>query len=341
MDGHVIEALRVHGAGDLRIDDVTAEPPGPGDAVIRVEYGGVCGSDLHYWRDGAVGASVLRSPMTLGHEVVGTVVRGPREGTRVVPHPAATCGQCEWCCSGRRHLCADLRYLGSAARWPHTDGGFATEITVPAARLITVPDGVDPRRAVLAEPTGVAWHAVNRAEAVGAGLTNGRLLIVGAGPIGLLVTAVVRHRGAGAVTVVDTRDRPLRVARQVGADRALLARDADSVGAWADVAFESSGTAAGLATAIHGTRPGGTVVVVGQLPGTDSPVPAWLLVTRELTLTGSLRVDAEIPAALGFLADPGMEVDAIVSHVYPLRSAAEAFTMAADADLSSKVLLRF
>jgi threonine dehydrogenase-like Zn-dependent dehydrogenase len=279
--------------------------------------------------------------MTLGHEIVGTVARGPREGSRVVPHPAATCGQCEWCRSGRRHLCAQLRYLGSAARWPHTDGGFATEITVPADRLIPVPDGVDPRRAALAEPTGVAWHAVSRVRAVGASLDNARVLVVGAGPIGLLVTAVARHRGAGAITAVDIRDRPLRVARQVGADRTVLAGDADGIGAWADVAFESSGTAAGLATALRDTRPGGTVVVVGQLPGTDSPVPAWLFVARELTLTGSLRVDAEIPAALGFLADPGVDVDAIVSHVYPFRSAAEAFTMASDADLSSKVLLRF
>ncbi|HWC81770.1 MAG TPA: alcohol dehydrogenase catalytic domain-containing protein [Pseudonocardiaceae bacterium] len=344
MDTQSIEALRVHGADDLRVDAEPAPARGPGDAVIGVEYGGICGSDLHYWRDGAVGASVLRAPMILGHEVVGTVLSTPDDaavGTRVVPHPATTCGRCEWCQAGQRNLCADLRYLGSAARFPHTDGGFATRIVVPADRLIPVPAGVAARRAVLAEPAGVAWHAVNRASAVGARLAGARVLVVGAGPIGLLVTAVLRHRGAREITVLDTRARPLRVAGQVGADRGLPAAEASGLGAFADIAFESSGTPAGLATALHGVRPGGTVVAVGQQPGGDLALPAWLFVTHELTVTGSLRLDAEIPAALDFLADPGVDVDAIVSHVYPLRAAPAAFTVAADADTSSKVLLEF
>ncbi len=341
MDDRRIEALRVHGADDLRLDALPLAQPGPGDAVVRVEYGGICGSDLHYWREGAVGASVLRAPMTLGHEVVGTVVDGAAAGTRVVPHPATTCGHCAWCASGRRHLCSELRYLGSAARWPHTEGGFATEITVPGDRLVPVPDGVHPRRAVLAEPTGVAWHAVSRAAAVGAELRGARVLVVGAGPIGLLVTAVAQHRGAGSITVVDTRERPLRVAERVGADRTVPAGEADGIGPWADIAFESSGAPAGLATALHHTGPGGTVVAVGQQPAVDTPVPAWLAVTRELTLTGSLRMDTELVQALDFLAAPGIDVDAVVTHVYPIGAAVEAFTTAMDADVSSKVLLRF
>jgi threonine dehydrogenase-like Zn-dependent dehydrogenase len=341
---HVVKALRIHGPGDLRIDELAASLPAVDETVIRIEYGGICGSDLHYWREGAVGASVLKAPMTLGHEVVGTVVRaasdssGPAEGDLVVPHPAQTCGVCEWCRNGQRHLCAACRYLGSAARWPHTDGGFATELTMPVARLIPVPPGMTAQRAVLAEPASIAWHAVSRVEQVGSRLVGADVLVVGAGPIGLLVAAIAQHRGAGSVSVVDVHDHPLRVAREVGLhDVFQVGEQLPTV----DIAFESSGTAAGLACALHAVGRGSTVVTVGQLPAVDASVPAWLVVTNELTMTGSLRLDTEIPAALGFLAAPDLNIDAIVTHVHQFADATQAFAVAGDVNMSSKVLLRF
>lgn len=344
MNRSTVKALRIHGPGDLRIDELAATRPAGDEAVVRIEYGGICGSDLHYWREGAVGASVLRAPMILGHEVVGTVVRaasqgsGPAEGDLVVPHPAQTCGVCEWCRNGQRHLCVACRYLGSAAQWPHTDGGFATELVLSATRLVPVPDGMSPRRAVLAEPASVAWHAVSRVELVGRRLAGAEVLVVGAGPIGLLVAATAHHRGAGSVALVDVHDHPLRVARDVGL------RDVFRVGedlAAVDIAFESSGTAAGLASALRAVRRGGIVVAVGQLPAVDASVPVWLVVTNELTMTGSLRLHDEIPAALDFLATSDLNIDAIVTHVHRFTDAAQAFSVAGDARHSSKVLLRF
>ena len=386
---HDIRALRIHDRDDLRLDREPAPVARSDEALVDVAFGGVCGSDLHYWRDGAVGTSVLRAPMILGHEVVGRVAvpaadgSGPVAGQAVAVHPARSCGHCPWCISGQPNLCPETRYLGSAAQVPHTDGGFADQIAVPAARLIPLPDTLDLRRASLAEPAGIAWHALDRAEAVGTPIAGAHVLVVGGGPIGLLVAAVARYRGAASVTVADVQDRPLAVARELGVD-AVHARDlpdgaglavstrpaSDSSAAGSDnsknragsaaaaaptaqsfpsdnsksrvpgIVVESSGTVPGLGSAIRAARPGGTVVAVGQVPAGDVAVPASLVVTRELTLTGSLRL-IEIENAVAFLADPRAVVDPIVSDVFPADQAAEAFAVAADPARSSKVLLDF
>jgi threonine dehydrogenase-like Zn-dependent dehydrogenase len=335
----VIRALRIHAQGDLRLDWVPEPVAEPDHAVVDVRYGGVCGSDIHYWHDGAAGTSVLRGPMVLGHEIVGRVAvpasdgSGPAAGTAVAVHPARSCGHCRWCTSGAANLCPDGRYLGSAARWPHTDGGFADRIAVPAARLVPLPETLGLRQASLAEPAGIAWHAAGRAQAVGAPVAGANVLVIGGGPI----------QGAAVVTVTDVHDRPLALAAAVGADSAVpaadLAREPGRIGA--DIVFESSGAPAGLATAIRAARRGGTVVVVGQPPAGDSPIPASLCVAHELTLTGSLRMEPELAEAVAFLADPRARVAPIVTDVFPAGQAVQAFTVAADPARSSKVLLDF
>jgi L-idonate 5-dehydrogenase len=349
-DQRDIRALRVHGRDDLRLDWDPPPVAAPGEALVDVAYGGVCGSDLHYWRDGAVGASVLRAPMILGHEVVGRVAvpaadgSGPPAGQAVAVHPARSCGHCRWCAGGSPNLCPDTRYLGSAAQWPHTNGGFADQITVPAARLIPLPDHLDLRRASLAEPAGIAWHALDRAEAVGAAIAGAHVLVVGGGPIGLLVAAVARYRDAASVTVADIHDRPLAVAAALGAHtvhaRDLADGSESTSPAPADIVAESSGSVAGLSSAIRAARPGGTVVAVGQVPAGDIAVPASLCISRELTLTGSLRL-IEIERSVAFLADARAVVDPIVTDVFPAGQAADAFAVAADPARSSKVLLDF
>ncbi|NDZ81257.1 alcohol dehydrogenase catalytic domain-containing protein, partial [Streptomyces sp. SID10853] len=154
----------IHGVDDLRVDELPEPVAGPGLAVVAVRYGGVCGSDLHYWRHGGVGDFLLQEPMLLGHEVVGTVVaygegaEGPAPGTPVAVHPATPCGACPECLDGRANVCRDTRYLGSAARTPHVQGGFAARIAVPAGQLRALPAGLGLRRAALAEPLAVALH---------------------------------------------------------------------------------------------------------------------------------------------------------------------------------------
>jgi L-idonate 5-dehydrogenase len=334
-------AVVAHAADDLRVEQIAVRAPGSGEAVLAMAYGGICGSDLHYWRHGAVGESILRAPMILGHEVVGTVVRaaadgtGPAAGTPVAVHPATHEHTDVRFPENRPNLSPGVRYLGSAARFPHIEGAFAGEVVLPATMLRELPPGLDLRVAALAEPAGVAWHAVSQAGDLG----GKRVLVVGSGRIGALAVAVAARAGAAAV---DLHDKPLEIATAVGATRTLKATDAAAIAAVdADVVIESSGNHRGLASAIAGATRGGTVVMVGLLPQGDQPVQVASAITRELHLVGSLRFNDEIDEVIAALADGSLVIGPIVTHVFPVDQALEAFAVATDASVSGKVLLAF
>ncbi|GAB3970559.1 L-idonate 5-dehydrogenase [Actinoallomurus acanthiterrae] len=335
-------ACVVHKAGDLRVEELDAVAPAPGEVLVAVTLGGICGSDLHYYHRGSVGDFQVREPLVLGHEVVGRVAAlgagtdGPAVGTPVAIHPATPCGVCPECERGRRNVCGHARYLGSAARMPHVQGGFAQRVAVPADQVRALPPGLDPHRAVLAEPLSVALHAVRRAGDV----AGKRVLVTGAGPIGALVIAALRHAGAAEVTVSDLLDAPLGVARSVGATATVRADRPDDP-AWpedVDVAIEASGSGAGLGTCVRRVRRGGTVVLLGLLPPGETGFLGNVVVTREITMLGAFRFDHEFDDALSLLA-AGLDVDAVVSHTFPLARAVEAFDLAGDRAMASKVLL--
>ncbi|MET7454522.1 L-idonate 5-dehydrogenase [Streptomyces sp. NPDC005574] len=334
----------IHGPGDLRVEELPVPVPGPGRALVAVRYGGVCGSDLHYWRHGGVGDFRLREPMVLGHEVVGTVVAvgdGPSEplvGTAVAVHPATPCGVCPECADGRRNVCRDTRHLGSAARFPHVQGGFAARLAVPVRQLRPLPEGLGMRRAALAEPLSVALHALRRAGDV----TGRHVLVTGAGPIGCLVVAAAKAAGAAHVTVTDLLPAALGYARGAGADTVVRADDPDDAGwpAEADAAVEASGAAAGLDTCLRRVRRGGVVVQLGMLPPGPSPFAGNLVVSREIELRGAFRFDDEFGRALDLLAAEST-LDSLISAVLPVTEAEPAFALAADRSRSCKVLLDF
>jgi L-idonate 5-dehydrogenase len=354
----ITAALRIHPAestiragepapGRLVWEPVELPDPGPGDAVVRLRFGGICGSDLHYVAEGRVGESVLRRPMILGHEVVGVVETaaadgsGPAAGTPVFVHPAVFCGRCAYCRDGRPQLCRDLRYLGSAARDPHTDGAFAERMPVATSRLLPLGD-LDLRTAALVEPATVAWHAVGRAAAVGHPVSGARTAVVGAGPIGLLVVAALRRAGAASIAAIDLAPHALTVAAELGADPTLLAADAAAALADAppEIVVESSGTAPGIASALRLVADGGLVIAVGQLPpSVDAPLQR--VVTRELTIVGSSRFGHEPPDVIAAMQSGSLAVEPVISHVLPVSRAEEAFALAADPRVSSKVLLEF
>lgn len=341
-------ACVVHGAADLRVDQRPEPVPGPGQIRVAVTHGGICGSDLHYAHDGAVGDFRVRQPMVLGHEVAGLVdalgagVTEPGPGTPVAVHPATPCDRCPECLAGRRSICRDVRFLGSAARMPHVDGGFAQYLVLPAAQVRPLPPGLDLDRAVLAEPLAVALHGVSRA----GGVAGRTVFVTGAGPIGVLVAAAARALGATAVTVSDILDEPLAVARAAGATATVRGDLVDADGSPADpnwpidpdVVIEASGTASGLASALRTVRRGGVVVQVGMLPPGTIPVTGNLLVTREIDLRGAFRYDAEFDEALALLAG-GLDVGAVVTASYPLADAVAAFGIAGDRRQSCKVVL--
>jgi L-idonate 5-dehydrogenase len=338
-----MKAVVVHGPGDLRIDDRPDPRPGPGEVLIAMEWGGICGSDLSYWKHGASGTAVLQHPLVLGHEVAGRItelgagVSGYEIGQPVTVHPAELVGDCRLPAriAGRTNLHPQVRYFGSAAFDPHTDGGFAQLRPVPAHQVRALPDGVSTEHGALAEPLAVALHAVNRA-----GDLRGReVLVNGAGPIGALVVAAAKHRGADHVVAADLADSALAVARALGADEVRNLSAGAELPADCELVFEASGAPAALGSVLRATARGGTVVQVGNLPGAAAPAALGDLVTREITWIGSYRFVDEISDALLAMRD-GLDVSPLITHSFPLDRAAEALAVAADRSSgSSKVML--
>lgn len=341
-----VRAIVAHGTNDLRSESVALREPRPSDAVVAVRLGGICGSDLHYWQNGRVGTSVLREPMVLGHEVVGDVVTaaadgtGPSAGTPVFVHPASTCGRCRYCLSGRRNLCQEMRYLGSAAQFPHTAGGFADRIIVGADRLLPV-DGIGPRDAVLIEPASVAWHAVARIAVVGGSVAGARVAVLGAGPIGLLCVAALKAAGAAEILATDLHERPLRLARSLGATAILRADEADALRDWSpDHVIESSGSGQAMRSGLDAIASGGVLVAVGQ-PPVPRDVDMPRVVSGELTISGSSRFVDDPTEVVAAIRDGRLRLDGIVSDILPADRFLDAFALAADSATSSKVLLEF
>ena len=339
-----MRAVVVHGAGDLRVDERPDPIPGDGEVLIAMEWGGVCGSDLSYWRHGGSGTAVLRHPLVLGHEVagriarIGTGVTGHDVGERVTVHPAELVG--DGCLpdriAGRTNLYPRIRYFGSAAFDPHTDGGFSELRVVRAAQVRPLPDGVSTEHGALAEPLAVALHAAHRA-----GDLRGRdVLVNGAGPIGSLVVAAAKYRGAASVVAADIADSSLAVAKALGADELRNLAAGDTLPEDTELVFEASGAPAALGGVLRATARGGTVVQVGNLPGTAASAVLGDLVTREITWVGAYRFVEEISDALAAMHD-GLDVSPLITHRFGLDRAAEALAVAADPTSgSSKVMLR-
>ena len=337
-----MRAVVVHGAGDLRVEERPDPVARRGEVVVAMEWGGVCGSDLAYWKHGTSGTAVLRDPLVLGHEVAGRVVgSGPgitgwEPGTPVTVHPARAADGSDLPprLAGRSNLHSQVRYFGSAAFHPHTDGGFSELRAVPAHQLRRLPDGVSTEQGALAEPLAVAMHAVHRA-----GDVRGRdVLVNGAGPIGCLVVAAAKHAGAATVTAADLSASSLAVAKELGADHVLDLGAGDRLPDDCELVFEASGAPAALGGGQRATARGGTLGQGGNLPGTAAPAALGDLVTREITWVGAYRFVEEISDALDAMGD-GLDVSGVVTHRFGIEQAGEALATAAGA-VSSKVLIR-
>ena len=334
-----MKKLAIHAAEDIRWEDADTPEPAQGEVRLRVKYVGICGSDLHYYFHGANGEYTIREPLTPGHELSAVVDVDPsgrlKPGTPVVVHPARY-GAVVPGLEDRPHLRPGGDYLGSAAASPHRQGGAAEYLIVDEGMVRVIPDGLPLERAALAEPLAVALHAVSLA----GDIATSRVLVIGAGPIGLLVLAAAARAGAGAVDASDVRPEALQRAESLGANELLLVgRDSVSDESY-DVVFECSGSPVALSQAVRAARRGGSVVQVGMLPNADIPVNLAPMLAKELTLRGAFRFSTEIDDAIALLAESD-RLDAVVTHVIAASDAVEAFAVARDSSLSSKVLLAF
>jgi L-idonate 5-dehydrogenase len=158
----------IHGAKDLRIEEVAPRQLGPRDVRVRIEAGGICGSDLHYYHHGGFGTVRLKQAMALGHEIAGTVeevgsdVSRVSPGTRVAVNPSQPCNECRYCCRGQHNQCLDMRFMGSAMRFPHVQGGFRQSIAVDESQAVPIPPTMTMSEAAMAEPLAVCLHALSR-----------------------------------------------------------------------------------------------------------------------------------------------------------------------------------
>lgn len=287
---------------------------------------GLCGSDRHWFEEGSIGESVLAGAFVPGHELIGVIEGGARAGERVAVDPADPCGRCELCLAGRGRLCPLIRFAG----FPPTDGGLREWLAWPSARCHPIPDGIGDEEATLLEPLGVALHAVDLAGARAATSAG----VHGVGPIGLAVVAVLRAQGVVDIIASDPLPHRLAAARTMGA-KPIEAIGGHGPGTVAsvqvDVAFECSGTDAGLEQAIRATRPGGRIVLVGIPEGDRTSFPASAARRKELALLLSRRMEAgDLERAVALVAGGTVILRHLVTHRYPLAEAAEAFDALAD-----------
>ena len=203
-----MRAIVAHAAKDLRVEEAADPGLGPEDIRVRVAFGGICGSDLHYYNHGGFGAVRLREPMILGHEIAGVVEAVGAEasrvkvGDRVAVSPSVPCNHCRYCLEGLQNQCLDMRFYGSAMRFPHVQGAFRESLVCLESQAHPVADGVTLQEAAMAEPLAVALHATRRAGS----LMGRRVLVSGSGPIGALVVSAARRAGAAEIVVTDIAD---------------------------------------------------------------------------------------------------------------------------------------
>lgn len=333
---------------ELRLVEQDAGELASGQVLVRVGYGGICGSDLHYFRHGGFGTVRIKRPMILGHEVAGTVaavagdVQRVKPGERVAVNPSRPCARCRYCLEGLPNQCLDMRFYGSAMRDPHVEGAFRNLLVCDALQCERVADGVPLDLAALAEPFAVGLHGVSRAGP----LLGRRVLVSGCGPIGALAVAAARVHGAAEVVAVDVTDATLAVARAMGAHETInVARD----GGWVqrcsadkgtfDVMLECSGNAQALRAGLEVLRPRGVVVQLGL--GGDVSIPQNMVVAKELEIRGSFRFHAEFALAVQLINAGRVDLRPLVTRAFPVTQAREAFELAGDRTRAMKVLLDF
>jgi L-idonate 5-dehydrogenase len=340
----------IHAPKDLRVEqhpDPTALQPT--ELLVRIGAGGICGSDLHYYQHGGFGTVRVKEPMILGHEVSGTVaaigsaVKSVKVGDVVAVNPSRPCGKCQYCSADMFNHCLDMRFYGSAMRFPHVQGAFRDALVCEETQAVPVPAGVSLGEAAFAEPLAVCLHAVRQS----GGVKDKRVLVTGCGPIGCLTILAARYGGAREIVATDVVDGPLAMAKRVGADQTInVAASPEAMQPFAankgsfDVALEASGNAQALASAFDVVKPKSVIVQVG-LGGTQFPIAINTLVAKEISLRGTFRFHEEFAEAVAAIGSHRLNVTPLLTQTLPVDDAVRAFELASDRSQAMKVQLAF
>jgi L-iditol 2-dehydrogenase len=330
--------VRLHGPKDLRVEKLSDPArPGPGEVLVRVHAAGICGSDLHTYLEARIGDTKLRGPLVLGHEFAGTIEAvgedGSKEhllslnpGMRVAVDPAQPCGHCERCREGDPNLCLHLRFCGL-----YPDNGCLSEkIIMPAACCFPLPREIDDEAGALLEPLGVALHAVDLAKA----RVGESALVIGAGPIGLLIVQAAKLAGMDPVFVVEPLPWRLHLADTLGGvsidpslgDPVERMRSATN-GRGVDVAFEAAWADESVQLAAESARPGGRLVLVGIPREDDLTLKHSTARRKGLTILFSRRMKHTYPRAIRLVERGEIDVKRLISHRFPLSETPDAFAL--------------
>lgn len=324
-----MRVARIHRAGELRLHEEPVPIPGSGEALVRVTAVGICGSDIHWLREGGIGGDRIAAPLILGHECAGVIESGRRKGERVAIDPAIPCTRCEFCEEGNPNLCSALRFAGHAPQ----DGALRQYMAWPERCLFPLPDSLSEIEGVMLEPLGVALYSVDRGN-IKPGMSVG---VFGCGTIGLLVIQVVRAAGAARIFAGELPAMPHRIqaARSYGAEafESEGGREVDEIlratdGRGVDVAFEAAGDPEAVEAAVAAVKPGGRVVLIGIPPEDKTAFTASAARRKDLTILVVHRMKHTYPRAIRLVADGQIDVRSLVTRRFPLTEIAGAYAAA-------------
>ncbi|MDG4910486.1 MULTISPECIES: L-idonate 5-dehydrogenase [unclassified Mesorhizobium] len=343
-----MKSIVIHAAKDLRIEDRPVEEPGPGQVLLRLAAGGICGSDLHYYNHGGFGTVRLKEPIILGHEVSGVIeslgpgVSGLQTGQLVAVSPSRPCYSCRYCREGMHNQCLNMRFYGSAMPFPHIQGAFREMLVADAIQCVPA-DGLTAGEAAMAEPLAVCLHATRRAGE----MLGKRVLVTGCGPIGLLSIISARRAGAAEIVAVDIADFTLSMAMRAGADKTINTRsEPEGLAPYLadkgtfDILYECSGAASALAQGIATLRPRGTIVQLG-LGGAEMALPMSTVTAKELSINGSFRFHPEFAVGVELMRKGLIDVKPLITHSVPVDEALSGFELANDRSQAMKVQIAF
>lgn len=321
MNGNMKVAV-MEGIGKMGYTERPIPTPNADEVLVKLEYVGICGSDMHYYETGAIGNYVVEPPFVLGHEPGGTVVEVGsnvthlKVGDRVALEPGKTCGHCEFCRTGRYNLCPDVIFFAT----PPVDGVFQEYVAHEAALCFKLPDNVSTLEGALIEPLAVGFHAANQGNAH-AGQTA---VVIGAGCIGLVSMMALKAEGVSKVYVVDVMQKRLDKALELGADGVINGREQDAVeavkaltgGTGCDLVIETAGTEFTTRQCVHMTKKGATVVLVGYTKTGEVTLPLSLALDKELEFKTVFRYRHIYPMAIDAVASGRVNLKGIVTDIF-------------------------
>jgi L-iditol 2-dehydrogenase len=323
---------------DVALEERPVPQPGPREVLVQIKSVGVCGSDVHYYEHGRIGDHVVQAPLVLGHEPAGEVVAAGDDvtrltlGQRVSIEPGVPCLSCTQCLAGRYNLCPHMRFLAT----PPIDGAFCEYLAVHEAFAHAVPESLSDDAAAMLEPLSVGIWACRKGRVE----PGDRVLVNGAGPIGLLAAQTARAFGASQVVVTDVSDSRLALAGKLGATDVVdvAATPLADTDVESDVLLECSGHPQATADAIRTLAPAGRAVLVGM--GADVlPLPLSYLQNREIEIFGTFRYANTWPTATRFAATGRVALDPLVTGHYSLPDVRAALTAGATDPSNVKVVV--